>query len=114
MKWIVNGVEDENIDEITLKEADISIHEELMDLPYLEIADPDKEIKKLISLDGLNTLICDYLQKDDMFCVDSKYYKDVKIKQQNNKRNRIGFIYGVDSFDVKKTKKQIIIRIPDR
>ncbi len=113
MKWKVTGVEDKDIDEITLAGADISCPEELRNLPYLEIANPDDEIKKLVSIDEINALIGDYLQKDDIFCVESKYYKDVKIKQQNKKKIRIGFVYGADEFEVENTKKQIIIRVPD-
>lgn len=113
MRWKVSGVEDEDIDEITLEASDISWAEGLRDLPYLEIVNPDEEIKRLVSIDEINALIGEFLQKDDLFCVEAKYYKDVRNNQQNKKRIRIGIVYGADEFEVENSKKQIIIRVPD-
>ena len=112
MRWKIAGVEDEVIDEKTLKEADIFLPEELRDLPRLGITNPDDEIKKIVSIDEINELIDDYLQRDDMFCVESKYYKNVKMNQQH-KKVRIGIVYGVDEFEVENGKKQLIFRVPD-
>lgn len=112
MRWKVSGVE-ENIDEITLEESDISCPDDLRDLPYLEISDPDEEIRKLVSIAEINSLIGEFLQKDDLFCVESKYYKDIKVNQQGKKKIRIGIIYGADKFEVESKGKQIIIRVPD-
>lgn len=113
MRWKVSGIEEENIDEVTLEESDISCPDDLRDLPYLEISDPDKEIKKLVSIAEINSLIGELLQKDDLFCVESKYYKDVKVNQQGKKKIRIGIIYGADKFEIESKGKQIIIRVPD-
>lgn len=113
MKWKVSGVDDENIDEITLEAFDISCPDDLSDLPYLEIINPDDEIKKLISIDEINARIGEFLQKDDFFCIEEKYYKDVKTNQKNKKKIRIGIVYGADKFKVESSKKQIIIRVPD-
>lgn len=113
MRWKVSGIEDEGIDEITLEAFDISCPDGLRDLPFLEIVNPDEEIKRFVSIDEINALIGEYLQKDDLFCVEAKYYKDIKNNQQNKKRIRIGIVYGADEFEVENSKKQIIIRIPD-
>ena len=113
MRWKVSGIEDEGIDEITLEAFDISCPDGLRDLPFLEIGNPDEEIKRFVSIDEINALIGEYLQKDDLFCVEAKYYKDIKNNQQNKKRIRIGIVYGADEFEVENSKKQIIIRIPD-
>lgn len=113
MRWKVSGVEEDNIDEVTLEESDISCPDDLRDLPYLDIADPDNEIKKLVSISEINSLIGEFLQKDDLFCVESKYYKDVKFNLQGKKKIRIGIIYGADKFEVESKGKQIVIRIPD-
>lgn len=113
MRWKVSGVEEDNIDEVTLEESDISCPDDLRDLPYLDIADPDNEIKKLVSISEINSLIGEFLQKDDLFCVESKYYKDVKVNLQGKKKIRIGIIYGADKFEVESKGKQIVIRIPD-
>lgn len=113
MRWKVSGVEDENIDEVTLEESDISCPENLKDLPYLEISDPDVETKRLVSIAEINSLIGEFLQKDDLFCVESKYYKDIKVNQQGKKKIRIGIVYGFDKFEVESKGKQIIIRVPD-
>lgn len=113
MRWKVSGIEEENIDEISLEKADISCPDNLRDLPYLEISDPDKEIKKLVSIEEINSLIGEFLQKDDLFCVESKYYKDIRVNQQGKKKIRIGIIYGADKFEVESKGKQIIIRVPD-
>lgn len=113
MIWKVSGVEDQKIDELTLEASDISCPDELQDLPYLKIINPDDEIKKLVSIDQVNAIIGRFLQNDALFCVDAKYYKDININQQNRKGIRIGIIYGADKFEVEKSKKQIIIRVPD-
>ncbi len=113
MLWKVSGVEENNIDEITLEESDISCPDDMRDLPYLEVADPDKEIKKLVSIAEINLLIGEFLQKDDLFCVESKYYKDVKINLQGKKKIRIGIIYGAEKFELESKGKQIIIHVPD-
>lgn len=113
MRWKVSGIEDEEIDEITLEVSDTSCPESLRDLPFWEIVNPDEEIKRLVSIDEINALIGGYLQKDDLFCVEAKYYTDVKSNQQNKKKIRIGIVYGADEFKVENSKKQIIIRVPD-
>lgn len=113
MRWKVSGVEEDNIDEVTFEESDISCPDDLRDLPYLDIADPDNEIKKLVSISEINSLIGEFLQKDDLFCVESKYYKDVKFNLPGKKKIRIGIIYGADKFEVESKGKQIVIRIPD-
>jgi len=70
MKWKISGMEDQNIDEISLKKFDIPYPEELKNLPS-------------------------------------------KINQPNKKNIRIGIVFGADKFEVKKSKMQLIIRIPD-
>lgn len=113
MRWKVSGVEDENIDEITLEGSDVLCPDDLKDLPYLEISDPDKEIRNLVSLSEIHSLIRDFLQKDDLFCMDSKYYTDIKVNQQAKKKIRIGIIYGSETFEAECKGKQIILRVPD-
>ena len=113
MKWKISGMEDQNIDEISLKKFDIPYSEELKNLPSIEIKNPDDEIKKLVSIDEINNLIGEFIKKDDLFCVEAKYYQDVKINQTNKKNLRIGIVFGADKFEVKKSKMQLIIRIPD-
>ena len=66
MRWKVSGIEDEGIDEITLEAFDISCPDGLRDLPFLEIGNPDEEIKRFVSIDEINALIGEYLQKDDL------------------------------------------------
>lgn len=113
MRWKVSGIEEENIDEVTLEKADILYNDDMGELPYLDISDPDKEIKKIVSIEEINSLIGELIQKDDLFCVESKYYKDVKDNQQGKKKIRIGIIYGADKFEVESKGKLIIIRVPD-
>lgn len=113
MKWKISGMEDQNIDEISLKKFDIPYPEELKNLPSIEIKNPDDEIKKLVSIDEINNLIGEFIKNDDLFCVEAKYYQDVKISQPNKKNLRIGIVFGADKFEVKKSKMQLIICIPD-
>ena len=113
MKWKISGMEDQNIDEISLKKFDIPYSEELKNLPSIEIKNPDDEIKKLVSIDEINNLIGEFIKKDDLFGVEAKYYQDVKINQPNKKNIRIGIVFGANKFEVKKSKMQLIIRIPD-
>lgn len=113
MRWKVSGIDDESIDEITLDAFSISCPNGVDDLPFLEIGNPDEEIKRLVLMDEINVLIWEYLQKDGLFCVEATYYQDIKNSQQNKKGIRIGIVYGADEFKVEASKKQIIIRIPD-
>lgn len=113
MKWKISGMEDQNIDEISLKKFDIPYPEELKNLPSIEIKNPDDEIKKIVSIDEIYNLIGEFIKNDDLFCVEAKYYQDVKINQPNKKNIRIGIVFGADKFEVKKSKMQLIIRIPD-
>ncbi len=113
MKWKISGMDDQNIDEISLKKFDVPYTDELKSLPYLEIKNPDEEIKKLVSFNEIRTLIEEFLEKEDLFCVEAKYYKDAKVKQANKKNIRIGIVFGADKFEVKKSKMQLIIHIPD-
>lgn len=113
MKWKISGMEDQNIDEISLKKFDIPYPEELKILPSIEIKNPDDEIKKIVSIDEIYNLIGEFIKNDDLFCVEAKYYQDVKITQPNKKNIRIGIVFGADKFEVKKSKMQLIIHIPD-
>lgn len=113
MKWRIVGEEDESINERTLVASDIFCPDNLSDLPFLEISDPDKEIKKIVSIDEINILISEFLQKNDLFCIENRYYKDVKVNLKNKKKIRIGIIYGADKFKVENSEKQIIIYVPD-
>lgn len=113
MRWKVSEVNDEGIDEITLEESEISCPDNLKYLPYVKIDNPDKDIKKLISIEEINAIIEECLQKDDLFCIDAKYYKEMNRNQQNKKKIRIGIVFGTDEFKVENSKKQIIIRVPD-
>ncbi len=113
MKWKVVGNDEININELTLEQSEISCPDEFKNLPHLQIIDPDSEIRKLVSISEINSIIGDLLEKDDLFCVESKYYKDIKINQHNRKKIRIGIVYGAEKYELENKGKQIIIRIPD-
>ena len=113
MKWRVVEKEDENIDERTLMASDVLCPDNLKNISYLKISNLDKEIKKIVPIDEINIIISEFLQKDDLFCVEAKYYKDIKTNRQNKKKVRIGIIYGADKFEIENSKKQIIIYVPD-
>ena len=113
MRWKISDIEDLNIDEVSLKKFNVLNLDELENLPYLEIKNPDEEIKKLVSFNEIGKLVEDLLEKEDLFCVEAKYYKDVKVKQPNRKNIRIGIVFGANKFEVKNSKMQIIIYIPD-
>lgn len=113
MRWKVSDIEDLNIDEVSLKKFNVLNLDELKNLPYLEIKNPDEEIKKFLSFNEISKLIKELLEKEDLFCVEAKYYQDVKITQPNKKNIRIGIVFGADKFEVKKSKMQLIIHIPD-
>lgn len=113
MRWKISDIEDLNIDEVSLKKFNVLNLDELENLPYLEIKNPDEEIKKLVSFNEISKLVEDLLEKEDLFCVEAKYYKDVKVKQLNRKNIRIGIVFGANKFEVKNSKMQIIIYIPD-
>ena len=113
MRWKVSDIEDLNIDEVSLKKFNVLNLDKLKNLPYLEIKNPDEEIKKFLSFNEISELVEDLLEKEDLFCVEAKYYKDIKVKQPNRKSIRIGIVFGADKFEVKKSKMQLIIHIPD-
>ena len=51
----------------------------------------EEEIKKLVSISEINALIGEFLQKDDFFCIEAKYYKDV-IENSENYMKRVRII----------------------
>lgn len=114
MKWKMMGVDNESIDEVSLEAANVSCPDDFGNLPVLNIVNPDEEIQRIVAISEINSLIGECLQKDDLFCVEEKYYKNVKANQQNKKKLRIGVIYGSEEFSVDSKGKQIIIRIPER
>lgn len=113
MKWKISDIKDQNIDEVSLKKFNVPNLDELENLSYLEIKNPDEEIKKLVTIDKIKDFIGEYIKKDDLFCVEAKYYQDVKVTQPNKKNIRIGIVFGADKFEVEKSKMQLIIHIPD-
>lgn len=113
MKWTVSGIKDESIDELTLQQLEEECPADLRDLLHLDIKNPDKEIKKMVSTSEINSLIDELIKRDDLFCVEEKYFKDIKINQQKKKKLRIGILYGASQFEVESKGKQIIIRVPD-
>ncbi|MHB9305934.1 PIN domain-containing protein, partial [Fusobacterium polymorphum] len=78
MKWKISGMDDQYIDEISLKKFVVPYTDELKNLPSIDIKNPDDEIKKLVSIDEINNLIGEFIKNDDLFCVEAKYYQDVK------------------------------------
>lgn len=114
MQWRIVGEENEKIHEISLRNTDLSYPEEMRSLPKLDIVNPDDEIKKFVPVSEVNALIGNYQLKDDLFCVDEKYYTELQTSQLNKRKKlRVGFIFGVDSFEVINKGKQLLIRIPD-
>lgn len=114
MQWRIVGEENEKIHEISLKNTEFPCPEEMRNLPKLNIKSLDDEIKKLVPISEVNALIGNYQLKDDLFCVDEKYYTELQISQLNKRKKlRVGFIFGADNFEVTSKGKQLLIRIPD-
>ena len=114
MQWRIKGEENEKFHEISLRNTDLSYPEEMRSLPKLDIVNPDDEIEDLVPVSKASVLIGKYQLKDDLFCVDKKYYTELQTSQLNKRKKlRVGFIFGVDSFEVISRGKQLLIRIPD-
>ncbi len=112
-RWRVRDEESEAIHELSLECADLPCPEEMRD--KLGINDPDNEIEKLIPVSDAKTFIANRQRKDDLFCVDEKYYKEIQaVKPQKQNKLRVGFVFGADSFDVSSEEMQLIIHIPDK
>lgn len=114
MQWRVVGEENERFHEIALIGTDLPCPEEMKALPKLSIVNPDDEIEQLVPVSEVNAFIGGYQLKDDLFCVDKKYYTELRSDQlSRRKKLRVCFILGADSLDVTSKGKQLIIRIPD-
>ena len=114
MKWKVSGVEDESIDEISLDKSDIESFEEEGALCRLDIENPDKELQKIVLFSDINSLIDEYVQNnDDIFFVDSKYYKDITLHHKNKGKFRIIFVYGSSKFEIESNNSDLVIYVPN-
>lgn len=114
MQWKVVGEEDERLYEISLIGTDFPCPEEMKSLPKIDIVNPDKEIEKLIPVSEVNAFINSYQRKDDLFCVDVKYYTELRSEQLSKRKTLgVGFIFGASSFEVTSKEKQLIVHIPD-
>lgn len=114
MQWRVVGEEDEEFHEISLIGTDITCPEEMRSLPKIDIVDPDDEIEQLVPVSEVSALINSYQFKDDLFCIDKKYYTELRAEQlSKRKKLRVVFIFGEDSFEVTSKGKQLIIRFPE-
>lgn len=114
MQWRVVGEENEEFHEISLIGTDLPCPEEMRSLPKLDVVNPDDEIEQLVPVSEVNALIGSYQFKDDLFCVDEKYYTELRADQlSKRKKLRVGFIFGADSLEVTSKGKQMIVRIPD-
>lgn len=115
MQWRVVGEENEEFHELSLIGTDLPCPEEMRDIPKLGITDPDNEIEQFIHVSEVNDFIGRYQSKDDLFCVDEKYYMELRANDLNKRKKiRVGFIFGAASFEVSGKGKQLLIRIPDR
>jgi len=113
MKWKVSGVEDESIDEISLDKSDIESFEGEGALCRLDIENPDKELQKIVLFSDINFLIDEYVQNDDIFFVDSKYYKDINLHHKNKGKFRIIFVYGSSKFEIESNNLDLVIYVPN-
>ena len=112
--WSIQGNTDEELDTITLMNADLDYPEEYNDLNYTDILNPDKEIKKMIAISDVRDMVLEYSQKDDLFFVRDKYYAKLSDKQLNHrKKTRIAIVTESEKFEVNKSNNQIIIRVPE-
>lgn len=113
MRWKVLGAENEKIDDLSLVTFDPVLSEKTTDLPNLNISNPDNEIKRFIPIAKLSASISENIQKDNLFLIDEKYYRDIKNIQHNKKSPKVGIVYGAESFSVENKNECLIIRIPD-
>ena len=112
--WKIVGEENKRVDEITLSETDFIYPAEFDDLPQITIEDPDEEIKSIVPITEVNSMIKELMMKDELFCVNEKYYFETRPEQSNSKKKiRIGVVYGATEFEVSDKSKQIIIKIKD-
>lgn len=114
MQWRVVDEENEEFHEVSLKESDLPCPDEMKSFPKLNIVNPDDEIEQFISLSDVSVFIGNYQRKDDIFCIDKKYYIELRTDQlSKRKKLRVGFVFGADSFKVDSKGKQLIIWIPE-
>lgn len=114
MQWRIVGEENEEFHEISLIGTELPCPEETRSLPKLNIINPDDEIEQLVPVSEINAFIGNYQLKDDLFCVDGRYYTELRADQlSKRKKLRVGVVFGADSLEVISKGKQLIIRIPD-
>lgn len=114
MQWRILGEDNEEFHEISLIGTNFPCSEEMRNLPKLNIVNPEDEIKQLVPVTEVNAFIRNYQITDDMFCVDEKYYTELRVDQSSKRKKlRIGFVFGADSLEVTTKEKQLIVHIPD-
>ena len=114
MQWRVVDEENEEFHEISLKGAELSCPDEMKSLPKLDIVDPDDEIEQFVPVSEVNAFVGNYQRKDDLFCINKKYYTELRADQLSKRKNlRVVFVFGADSFKVDSKGKQLIIWIPE-
>lgn len=114
MRWRVVGEENESYHEISLIGTDLPCPEEMRNLPKLSFVNPDEEIEQLVPVSEIKAFIMNHQISDDLFCVDEKYYTELRADQlSKRKKLRVGFVCGANSFEVTSKGKQLIVRIPD-
>lgn len=112
--WSLDGNTDEELDTLTLMNADLDYPEEYYNSPYTNITNPDKEIKKIAVISEIKNLVLEYIEKDNLFFVKDKYYGELSSKQMNQmKKTRIAVVTESEKFEVDKLNNMLIIQVPD-
>ena len=111
--WHIEGNDDIDLDELSLINAEFESNNEYTNLPLTNIINPNNEIKEIVMISDLRSMIIDNLKKDDLFLVNANFYQDTILNQIKKKNKiRIGVIVGSENYQVEKSKKQLIFKIP--
>ena len=111
--WHIEENDDIDLDELSLINADFENNNDYNNLPLTNIINPDNEIKEIVMISDLRSMIIENLKKDDLFCVKADFYSDTILNQTKKKNKiRIGVILGTETYDVEKSNKQLIFKIP--
>lgn len=115
LRCFLDGNEDEEINTLALQNCDFEVGNTIDNFPVVDIYDPDTELERIVPLSKVKDVILNLIKNDSLYLIDYKYYKDLKI-DENNTKSKLNTIvvYNSDEFLVGNNRNQLIVKIPDK
>lgn len=117
MTCYVEGIDDPQFTARALQSLSCDPPAEYCDIPYAQIADPDKEVREFFSLTKLPAAIGERMKSDPVFLVSKRFYRAEAFganKEKRGSRVKIAIVDSGNELTVTVRNKQIIAEIPAR